>query len=151
MLTNGYCLVCQGASENFYGVFEGELAEHVPVVHASVAGCRFVGRVCVGNKNGLLLPSTTTDEELRHIRNALPEKVVVQRVEERLSALGNCIATNDHVALVHTDLDRVRGGPRGGGMRVQPRSPPLTPSAADRARARPPPRLDCAGNGGDCG
>jgi len=30
----------------------------------------------------------------------------VQRVDERLSALGNCIACNDHVALVHTDLDR---------------------------------------------
>jgi translation initiation factor 6 len=30
----------------------------------------------------------------------------VQRVEERLSALGNCIATNDHVALIHPDLDR---------------------------------------------
>jgi translation initiation factor 6 len=27
-------------------------------------------------------------------------------VEERLSALGNCIACNDHVALVHTDIDR---------------------------------------------
>lgn len=35
--------------------------------------------------------------------------MVVQRVEERLSALGNCIVANDHVALVHTDLDRVRG------------------------------------------
>ena len=32
--------------------------------------------------------------------------MVVQRVDERLSALGNCIACNDHVALVHTDLDR---------------------------------------------
>ena len=32
----------------------------------------------------------------------------MQRVEERLSALGNCIVANDHVALVHTDLDRVR-------------------------------------------
>jgi len=30
----------------------------------------------------------------------------VQRVEERLSALGNCIACNDYAALVHTDLDR---------------------------------------------
>ena len=28
------------------------------------------------------------------------------RVEERLSALGNVIACNDHVALVHPDLDR---------------------------------------------
>lgn len=105
-LTNSYCLVCLGGSENFYSAFEAELAEHVPVIHASIAGCRFVGRVCVGNSRGLLLPSTCTDQELQHIRNSLPDKVVVQRVEERLSALGNCIATNDHVALVHTDLDR---------------------------------------------
>ena len=59
-----------------------------------------------GNKRGLLLPSTTTDGELQHIRNALPDGVVVQRVEERLCALGNVIACNDHVALVHTDLDK---------------------------------------------
>ena len=31
---------------------------------------------------------------------------MIQRVEERLSALGNCITANDHVALVHTDIDR---------------------------------------------
>merc|ERR1712110_256474 len=36
----------------------------------------------------------------------LPESVKVQKVEERLSALGNCIACNDYVALVHTDLDK---------------------------------------------
>ena len=28
------------------------------------------------------------------------------RVEERLSALGNVVACNDYVALVHPDLDR---------------------------------------------
>ncbi|CAJ1347397.1 unnamed protein product [Effrenium voratum] len=62
-------------------------------------------------------------QELSHLRNHLPEGVraggarkcetsgrqkqeAVQKVEERLSALGNCIACNDYVALVHTDLDR---------------------------------------------
>lgn len=45
--------------------------------------------------------------ELQHLRNSLPDQVVVQRIEEKLSALGNCIACNDHVALAHTDLDRV--------------------------------------------
>lgn len=42
------------------------------------------------------------------MRNSLPDQVVVQRIEEKLSALGNCIACNDHVALTHPDLDRVR-------------------------------------------
>ena len=126
-LTNTYALVAIGGSENFYSVFEQELADHIPVVHTSIAGCRFVGRVTVGmccwlydayyvynkciqkitgNRRGLLVPSTCTDGELMHIRNALPDSVVVQRVEERLSALGNCIVCNDHVALIHTDLDR---------------------------------------------
>lgn len=105
-LTNAYCLVAIGGSENFYSVFEGELAETIPVVHCSVAGCRIVGRMCVGNKNGLLVPSGTTDQELQHIRNSLPDTVKVQRVEERLSALGNVIASNDYVALVHPDLDK---------------------------------------------
>jgi translation initiation factor 6 len=104
-LTNSYCLVAQGGTEHFK-IFEAELLEHIPVVHCSVAGCRILGRLTVGNKRGLLLPNTTTDQELMHIRNALPDSVVVQRVEEKLSALGNCIATNDHVALIHPDLDR---------------------------------------------
>merc|ERR1711890_214353 len=43
---------------------------------------------------------------LQQIRNSLPDSVRIQRVEERLSALGNVIACNDYVALVHPDLDR---------------------------------------------
>lgn len=32
--------------------------------------------------------------------------MVAQRIEERLSALGNCILTNDDVTLVHSHIDR---------------------------------------------
>eukprot|EP00927_Polykrikos_kofoidii_P052603 TRINITY_DN4647_c0_g1_i1.p1 TRINITY_DN4647_c0_g1~~TRINITY_DN4647_c0_g1_i1.p1 ORF type:complete len:241 (+),score=43.76 TRINITY_DN4647_c0_g1_i1:61-783(+) len=105
-LTNAYCLVAMGGSENFYSVFESELSKHIPVVHSSIGGTRIVGRMVVGNRKGLLVPSITTDLELQHLRNHLPESVKVQKVEERLSALGNCISCNDYVALVHTDLDR---------------------------------------------
>ncbi|XP_055955518.1 eukaryotic translation initiation factor 6 isoform X2 [Patella vulgata] len=105
-LTNAFCLIGIGSSENFHSIFEGELGETIPVVHASIAGCRIIGRLTVGNRNGLLVPNTTTDQELQHIRNSLPDSVKVQRVEERLSALGNVIACNDYVALVHPDLDR---------------------------------------------
>ena len=61
---------------------------------------------CLGNRNGLLVPNSTTDQELQHIRNSLPDSVKVRRVEERLSALGNVIACNDYVALIHPDLDK---------------------------------------------
>ena len=43
-------------------VFEAELADHIPVIKTSVAGTRLVGRMSVGNRNGLLLPNTTTDQ-----------------------------------------------------------------------------------------
>ncbi|KAF5958137.1 hypothetical protein HYC85_005362 [Camellia sinensis] len=105
-LTNAYCLVAIGGSENFYSTFEAELADAIPVVKTSIGGTRIIGRLCIGNKKGLLLPHTTTDQELQHLRNSLPDQVVVQRIEERLSALGNCIACNDYVALTHTDLDK---------------------------------------------
>lgn len=105
-LTNSYCLVATGGSEHFYSTIEAELSGHIPVIHASVGGTRVIGRVCVGNKKGLLVPMTTSDLELQHLRNSLPDAVEVRRVEERLSALGNCIATNDYTALVHADLDQ---------------------------------------------
>ncbi|CDI79378.1 eukaryotic translation initiation factor 6, putative [Eimeria acervulina] len=105
-LTNSYCLVSCGGSENFYSLLEAELGPHIPVVHASIAGTAVVGSVSVGNKHGLLVPSTTTDLELQHLRNSLPDSVKIRRVEERLSALGNCVATNDYTALLHPDIDR---------------------------------------------
>lgn len=104
-LTNTYCLVGIGASENFYSIFEGELSDHIPVIHTTIGECRIIGRLTVGNRHGLLVPSSTTDQELLHLRNSLPEAVKIQRVEERLSALGNVIACNDYVALIHPDLD----------------------------------------------
>ncbi|KAI3639321.1 hypothetical protein MIR68_001128 [Amoeboaphelidium protococcarum] len=105
-LTNAYCLVAIGGSENFYSVFESELGQVIPVVHTSIAGTRIIGRLTAGNRHGLLVPSTTTDQELQHLRNSLPDSVAIQRIEERLSALGNVIACNDYVALVHPDIDR---------------------------------------------
>lgn len=65
-----------------------------------------MGRLTAGNKKGLLVPSTTTDQELQLIRNSLKDNIAVRRIEDKLSALGNCIACNDHVALVHPDIDQ---------------------------------------------
>ncbi|KAL6763515.1 eukaryotic initiation factor [Haematococcus lacustris] len=90
-LTNAYCIVALGGAENFYSVFESELFEHIPVIKTSVAGTRLVGRMTVGNKNGLLLPNSCSDQELQRIRNSLyatPDGVVVQRIDERLRRCG---------------------------------------------------------------
>lgn len=78
----------------------------IPVIHTSIAGNRIIGRMTAGNRKGLLVPSSTTDQELQHLRNSLPDAVKLQRVDERLSALGNVIACNDYCAIVHPDIER---------------------------------------------
>ncbi len=99
-------MVSSGGAENFYSVFESELGAHIPVIHSSIANTKIVGRMVAGNSKGLIVPSGTTDSELQALRNSLPDKVRIQRVEERLSALGNCIACNDYVALIHPEMDK---------------------------------------------
>ena len=74
-LTNKYCLVASGGSENFYSVFEEELGAHTPVVHMSVGLTKLVGRMIVGNSNGVLVPAETTDMELQVLRNSLPDSI----------------------------------------------------------------------------
>jgi translation initiation factor 6 len=42
-----------------------------------VAGTKIVGRLLAGNKNGLLVPTTTSDNELMYFRNCLPENIKI--------------------------------------------------------------------------
>ncbi|KAK8950434.1 Eukaryotic translation initiation factor 6-2 [Platanthera guangdongensis] len=72
-------------------VFKDELGDAIPVVKASIAsGSPIIGCECV---------------EVQHLRNNLPEEVVVRRIEERLAVFGSCISCNDCFALTHPDLD----------------------------------------------
>ena len=105
-LTNTYCLLGMGGHGDHYKDFISTLGGHIPVIQTSIACTAIVGRITVGNRNGLLLPNTTTDQEMMHLRNSLPDNVRIQRIEERLSALGNVVLANDYCALVHPDLDR---------------------------------------------
>jgi translation initiation factor 6 len=105
-LTNSFCICSSGASENFYSFVEERLGHHIPVIHGSIAETRLLGNLTVANKNGILVPMETTDDELQHLRDSLPDNIRVKRVEERLSALGNTIACNDYFALIHPDLDK---------------------------------------------
>lgn len=55
-------ILAHGFYFDLCSTFEAELQDVIPVVKASIAGTRVIGRMCVGNKNGLLLPQATTDQ-----------------------------------------------------------------------------------------
>lgn len=75
-------------------------------MHAVVQGTKIIGSMMVGNKNGLLVPSVISDQELQHLRNSLPDSVRIRKLDDRISALGNCISCNDYSALIHPEFDR---------------------------------------------
>ncbi|XP_008191370.2 eukaryotic translation initiation factor 6 [Tribolium castaneum] len=106
-LTNSYCLIGGDPQkyEKVEGMIEGDI-QWGSVVNTSLAGCEIVGRLCVGNKNGLLVPEMTYDTELQRLKEELPESIKISKIEDKLSALGNVIVCNDSVALIHPDLDR---------------------------------------------
>ena len=52
-------------------------------MRTTIAGTRIIGRLTAGNRKGLLVPTTTRDQELQHLRNSLPDAVRIQRIEER--------------------------------------------------------------------
>lgn len=106
LLTNAYCLVSESGCENFYSAVTAKLGGggRFPVVRCSVSGVRTVGRLCAGNRKGLLVPETASASELAHLRNSLPEGVLVRRLAGPHNALGSVIVCNDHVALVHPEL-----------------------------------------------
>ena len=105
-LTNAYCLVAAGGSETFYSAFKTDIAKRVPVIPCTIGGAKIVGRMTCGNKNGLLVPSQATDQEVESIREELPENIQIKKIDDKLSALGNCVSCNDRVALIHPDLDK---------------------------------------------
>lgn len=101
-MTNMYALVAATDNTGFVSAFEEVL--DIPIIQTTINGIKMAGTQTVGNSRGLLVSSTTTDQELQHLRNSLPEKIRVRRIEERLNALGNVILSNDSSALVHPDV-----------------------------------------------
>src|SRR5919197_2647115 len=67
-------------------------------IFASIAGTRLIGPMTVMNNNGILLPSISSDEEIRVLRQA--SGLNVERLKSKFTAVGNLISTNDNGALV---------------------------------------------------
>jgi len=105
-ITNSYLLWGTGAPDSFYSMYESTCGNYLPVVITSVAGTKIVGTMWVGNKKGLLVPDSITNDEFDAIREALPESVEIAKLDDKLSALGNCIACNDSYALIHPEMDQ---------------------------------------------
>ncbi len=67
------------------------------IIHVSIAGTRLMGPMTVMNNNGILLPSTVSDDEIRILKQT---GLNVDRLKSKFTAIGNLISANDKGAVV---------------------------------------------------
>lgn len=67
------------------------------IVRVSIAGTRLIGPMTVMNNNGILLPSTASDEEIQILKQT---GLNVERLKSKFTAIGNLISANDRGAVV---------------------------------------------------
>ena len=72
------------------------------IIHVSIAGTRLIGPMTVMNNNGMLLPSTASDEEIQILRQT---GLNVERLQSKFTAIGNLILANDKGAIVSNLFD----------------------------------------------
>ena len=72
------------------------------IIHVSISGTRLIGPMTVMNNNGMLLPSTASDEEIQILRQT---GLNVERLQSKFTAIGNLILANDKGAIVSNIFD----------------------------------------------
>ena len=71
----------------------------------TVMGLPWFRYLCVGNKYGMVVPHTISESEKTALEAKLPCEVkLVVAPDSGMTALGNIIACNDSVALVHPEI-----------------------------------------------
>ena len=100
-VTDRFVFVSSNLTDKDLNVIES--AFNLPLVQSTVATLDVVGLVSAATSNGILVPYTTTDEELKALKQS--SEVTVDWLETKMTALGNIILANDHGAICHPDFD----------------------------------------------
>jgi translation initiation factor 6 len=99
--TDSFVFTSSNMSEK--GLDTIEKTFNLPLIQSTIATLDAIGLVSVATSNGILLPYTTTDDELAQIKAA--SEVNVDWIDDRMTALGNIIIANDNGAMCHPDFD----------------------------------------------
>ncbi len=99
--TDSFVFTSSNMSEK--GLDTIERTFNLPLIQSTIATLDAIGLVSVATSNGILLPYTTTDDELAQIKAA--SGVNVDWIDDKMTALGNIIIANDNGAMCHPDFN----------------------------------------------
>lgn len=102
VVTDRFVFISPNMSEKDLDTIERTF--NLPLVQSTIATMDILGLVSAGNSNGILVPYTTTNEELVSIRNS--SEVKVDWIDSKMTALGNIILANDQGAICHPEFDQ---------------------------------------------
>lgn len=102
VVTDSFVFISPNMSEKDLDTIERTF--NLPLVQSTIATMDTLGLVSAGNSHGILVPYTTSDEELTVIKNS--SEVKADWIDSKMTALGNIILANDHGALCHPEFDR---------------------------------------------
>jgi translation initiation factor 6 len=105
-LTNSYVILPVNTPKHFLSLLELSINNKAPIIQCTIAFSEMIGSFAVGNSKGLLLPSTVRNQEIQFLCDNLPDNVIVRRIDDKNSALGNSIACNDNIAIVNPEFDQ---------------------------------------------
>jgi translation initiation factor 6 len=100
--TDRFIFVSPNISEK--SLSDVERVFNLPLIQSTVATLDAVGLVSAATSNGVLVPYTTTDEELKILKHS--SEVNVDWIDDKMTALGNIIAVNDNGAICHPDFSK---------------------------------------------
>ncbi len=95
-----YCLVGSGIEKRAKIKLKETLK--VPIHEVNISQAKIVHTLCIGNKNGILVPKIIKDDEMSVLKTI---RDVVEIIPSELSALGNNILCNDKAALYNPEYD----------------------------------------------
>lgn len=75
-----------------------EEALQVPLIKTHISGSNLAGALAVGNSQGFVVSKYAFDREIDAIRET---GLAVERIPDRLTAVGNIVLVNDHGALIN--------------------------------------------------
>lgn len=108
LLTNKYCIYSTPFLRKSY-ILNDKLVD-IPLLFTTIGDLSCVGRLCIGNSNGLILPSILNKNEKKFIYDQLDYyDINIKISNDLLNTLGNLICCNDKQALVssHLSLDTI--------------------------------------------
>jgi translation initiation factor 6 len=100
--TDRFIFVSPNISEK--SLSDVERVFNLPLIQSTVATLDAIGLVSAATSNGVLVPYTTTDDELKILKQS--SDVNVDWIDDKMTALGNIIAVNDHGAICHPDFSQ---------------------------------------------